>query len=210
MQRFEAEVRRNESEKLIIQQRIIEAENTINFAAGRFPQLVNRQSVDYINFNLRALSAGVPSQLLQNRADIREAERELSATGLDVASARARFYPSLVLSAGVGYNAFNPSYLFSTPESLIYNAAGDLVAPMINRRAIRVITKQPTLGNYKLSTTTSARCWKRYGSHQLPDRRAKLCRSIEIKKQQLQALEASVEAASSLFQNARADYIDVC
>lgn len=34
-------------------------------------------------------------------------------------------------------------------------------------------------------------------------------KSIEIKKQQLQALEASVDVASRLFQNARAEYIEV-
>ena len=34
-------------------------------------------------------------------------------------------------------------------------------------------------------------------------------KSIEIKKQQLESLEASVEAASRLFQSARADYVDV-
>lgn len=210
VQRFEAEVRRNESEKLIIQQRIVEAENEINFNAGRFPQMVARRTVDYINLNLHALSVGVPSQLLQNRADIREAERELSATGLDVASARARFYPSLVLSAGVGYNAFNPSYLFSTPESLIYNAGGDLVAPLINRRAIRaeyqtanarqlqaVYSYQRTVLEAFTEVINYITAVHNYG------------KSIEIKKQQLKALEASVSAATDLFQNARAEYIDV-
>ncbi len=210
VQRFEAEVRRNQSEKLIIQQRIIEAENRINFNCGRFPQAVNRRTVDYINLNLHSLSVGVPSQLLQNRADIREAERELSATGLDVAVARARFYPSLVLSAGVGYNAFNPGYLFSTPESLIYNAAGEVVAPLINRRGIRAeyqtanARQLQAVYNYQrvvLEAFTEVINYitavHNYGQ------------SIEIKKQQLQALEASVEAATTLFQNARAEYIDV-
>ena len=37
----------------------------------------------------------MPAQLLQNRADIRQAERELAAAGLDVQVARARFFPSL-------------------------------------------------------------------------------------------------------------------
>ena len=210
VQRFEAEVKRNQSEKLIIQQRIIEAENEINFAAGRFPQMVNRRTVDYINLNLHALSVGVPSQLLQNRADIREAERELSAAGLEVSVARARFYPSLILTAGIGYNAFNPSYLFSTPESLIYNAAGEMVAPLINRRAIRAdfqtanARQLQALYNYQrvvLEAFTEVINYMtavyNYGQ------------SIEIKKQQLKALEASVEAATNLFQNARAEYIDV-
>ncbi len=58
VQRFEAEVRRNQSEKLIVQQEIIEVENEINFAAGRYPQAVERDRVDYVNLNLHALSAG--------------------------------------------------------------------------------------------------------------------------------------------------------
>ena len=42
VQRFQAEVRKNQSEKLIIQQEIIEVENRINFLLGRFPQPVER------------------------------------------------------------------------------------------------------------------------------------------------------------------------
>ena len=67
---------------------------------------------------------------MQNRPDIRQAERELAAAGLDVKVARAHFFPELDITAGVGYEAFNPRYLFMTPEALIYNVAGNLVAPL--------------------------------------------------------------------------------
>ncbi|HEX6962202.1 MAG TPA: TolC family protein [Lacipirellula sp.] len=210
VQRFQAEVRKNQSERLIIQQEIIEAENRINLLAGRFPQPVERQSVNYIDLTLPPLSVGVPSQLLQNRADIRQAERELAAAGLDVRVARARFYPSLTLHAGVGYQAFNTKYLFVSPESLIYNAAGDLVAPVINRRAIKadylnanarqlqavyeyqqvILTAFTEVINYLAKVNN-------YGQ------------SIELKKQQLASLEASVDAAINLFQNARVEYVEV-
>ncbi|MCA9007741.1 MAG: TolC family protein, partial [Planctomycetaceae bacterium] len=59
VQRFQAEVRKNQSEKLIIVQQIVEAENRINFLLGRYPQPVERKSVEYIDLNLNALSAGV-------------------------------------------------------------------------------------------------------------------------------------------------------
>ncbi|HBL42484.1 MAG TPA: hypothetical protein DDZ90_03720, partial [Planctomycetaceae bacterium] len=137
IQRFQAEVRKNQSEKLIIQQELIETENRINFLAGRYPQPVERKLVDFFELNMHTLNIGVPSQMLNNRADIRQAERELQAAGLEIQVAKARFYPSLVLNAGVGYSAFNPRYLFITPESLVYNAVGELVAPVINRRAIK-------------------------------------------------------------------------
>jgi outer membrane protein TolC len=210
VQRFRADVRKNQAEKLIIQQDIIEAENRINFLAGRFPQRVDRDQVDYINLSLHTLSVGVPSQLLLNRADIRQAEREMAAAGLDVQVARARFFPSLTLYAGVGYEAFNTRYLFQSPESLIYNAAGGLVAPLINRRAIRadyltanamqlqaVYNYQRTVLNAFTEVVNRMSKVQNYGD------------SIELKKQQLQSLEASVNAAFLLFQNARVEYVDV-
>lgn len=210
VQRFQAEVRKNQSEKLIIQQEIVEVENRINFLLGRYPQHVERVSTEYIDLQMNALSLGLPAELLANRADIRQAERELAAAGLDVQVARARFYPSLALSAGVGYQAFNTRYLFSSPESLIYNAAGELVAPLINRRAIKadylsanarqmqaVYDYQRTVLNAYTEVINQLAKVENYGQ------------SIEVKKQQLAALEASVENASKLFQNARAEYMEV-
>ncbi|KAA5539020.1 TolC family protein [Roseiconus nitratireducens] len=210
VQRFQAEVRKNQSEKLIIQQEIVEAENRINFILGRYPQPVARASQDFINLNLRALYAGVPSQLLRNRADIRQAERELAAAGLDVKVARARFYPSLALNAGVGYRAFNTRYLFNSPESLIYNVAGDLVAPLINKKAIRA--DYLTANAMQLQAVYNYQQTVLNAFTEVINRMAKVenyGQSIEIKKQQLQSLESSVDNATKLFQNARAEYMEV-
>ncbi|GAA5507605.1 efflux transporter outer membrane subunit [Novipirellula caenicola] len=210
VQRFLAEVQKNESEKLIIQQRIVEAENRINFLLGRYPQPVQRSSVEYIDLNLHSLSAGVPAQLLRNRSDIRQAEREVAAAGLDVKVARARFYPSLNLSAGVGYRAFDAGYLFSTPESLIYNVAGDLVAPLINKKAIKAAYRsanaQQLQAVYDYQRTVLNAYTEVVNQLTKVDNYAK---SIEIKKQQLESLEASVDSATKLFQNARAEYMEV-
>jgi len=210
VQRLQAEVRKNQSEKLVIAQNIVEAENRINYIAGRFPQPIERQTVDFINLNLHSLSAGVPSQLLQNRSDIRQAERELSAAGLEVQVARANFYPSLNISAGVGYRAFDSGFLFATPASLVYNAFGDVVAPLINRAAIKAA--------YQTANAEQLQAVYRYQQTVLNaftevinffSKVEKYAQSIEIKKQQLEALEASVDSATKLFQNARAEYVEV-
>src|SRR5262249_44773304 len=118
VQRFQAEVRKNQSEKLIVNQEIVEAENRINFRLNRLPQPVERVSAGFFDLTIHALSVGVPSQLLQNRPDIRQAEHELAAAGLDVLVARAHFFPRLDISAGIGYRAFNPKYLLNTPDAL--------------------------------------------------------------------------------------------
>lgn len=221
--RFQAEVARNQSEKLIVSQDIVQVENRINFLVGRFPQAVERYKGDFINLNLRALSVGLPMQLLHNRPDIRQAERELAATGLDVKVARARFFPQLAVAgpigpAGpyspIGFQAFNPRYLFFTPESFLASVAFDFVGPVINRRAIQAdylsanARQLQAVYNYqRVILNAFAEVINRISKVQ------KYGRSIEIRKQQVQSLVASVEAASDLFQNPRAglevDYLDV-
>jgi len=153
----------------------------------------------------------VPSQLLQYRPDIRQAERELAAAGLDVQVARARFYPTVTITGGVGFEAFNPAYLFTNPaQALIASVAGGLVAPLINKKAIQadylsanakqlesVYNYQRVILNAFTEVITRVSMVENYG------------KSIEIKKQQLEALEASVNSASKLFLNARVEYVDV-
>ncbi|MFO0848758.1 MAG: TolC family protein [Gemmataceae bacterium] len=209
VQRFQAEVRKNQSEKLVVRQEIVEVENRINVLVGRFPQPVERTAGNFLDLTVPAVSVGLPAQLLANRPDIRRAERELAAAGLDVLVARARFFPRLDITAGVGWEAFNPRYLFD-PGAFIANAAGGFVAPFVNRRAIQAdyltanARQLQALYNYQQvvldafrEVVTQVSAAENYRT------------SIEIKQQQLQALVASVDAASQLFQNARAEYIEV-
>jgi multidrug efflux system outer membrane protein len=215
VQRFLAEVRKNESQRQIIRQRIIEVENRINFLVGRFPQPVDRASWDFISLDSRVLSVGIPAQLLQNRRDIRAAERELAASGLDVAVARARFFPTLDITAGIGFEAFNPKYLLD-PGALIANTAGQLVAPFINKAAIRadylsanarqleaIYNYQRTVLNAYTEVINSLTKVQNYRE------------SVGIKQEQVKALEESVTVARELFNRpikaefARVEYLDV-
>jgi outer membrane protein TolC len=215
VQRFLAEVRKNQSQRLIVKQRIIEVENRINFLVGRYPQAVERQSWNFINLDSRVLNVGVPAQLLQNRRDIQAAEREIAAAGLDVAVARANFYPKLILSAGVGYEAFSPKYLFN-PEAFIANAAGELGAPLINRRAIRAeylnANARQLQAIYEFQQTVLD------AFREVVNNMAKVenyRKSVAIKQEQVTALDASVDVARNLFNKpiaeefARVEYVDV-
>ena len=210
VQRFLAEVRKNQSEKLIVKQEIIEAENRINFLVGRYPEPVERLSDRFFDLTLHSLSLGVPSELLQNRPDVRQAERELAAAGLDISVARANFYPKAMITGGVGWEAFNPRFLFLTPESLIYNVAGNLVAPLINKRAIQAeymnanARQLQALYNYqKVILNAFTEVINRISKVQ------NYSNSVAIKKQQVEALEESVDIVSKLYNFARAEYIDL-
>lgn len=208
--RFESVIRRNQSEKLIIGQEIVAVENRINFLAGRFPQHVERMTGDFINLKMHALGVGVPSELLQYRPDIRQAERELAAAGLDVKVARARFFPVVTLTGGVGYEAFNPRFLMVTPESIAANIAGQMLVPLVNKKAIRAdfltadARQLQALYDYQRTILNAFT--------EVITRMAKVefyRRSVEVKKRQVDVLNAAIDVAQNLFTNARLEYLDV-
>lgn len=210
VKRFEAEVAKNESSVYYIQQQITETENRINFLAGRFPQPVARSSESFERISPQLIKAGVPSQLLANRPDIRQAELELSAAKLDVKVAKAQFYPSFRITAGLGYQAFNPEFLFSTPQSMLYSLAGDLVAPLVNRNAIKA--------NYSSANAKQMQAVFNYEqsilngyvevANQL-SRINNLEKSYAMKSKQVAALTESISISNRLFRSARADYMEV-
>ena len=137
VQRFQAEVLKNQGRKYILEQERIIVENRINFLVGRFPQRVARNSATFDAATPATVASGLPADLLENRPDVKAAELRLQAAKLDTKSAKARFFPSLRLDAGVGYESFNLTHLIDTPQSLAYNLAGNLLAPLLNRAAIK-------------------------------------------------------------------------
>jgi len=95
------------------------------------------------------IQSGLPSQLLDNRPDVRQAALELEAAKLDVKVAKAAFYPSLSIDAGVGYRSFNAQHLVTTPESLAYGVAGNVTAPLLNEQRSRRCIARRTRGSWQ-------------------------------------------------------------
>lgn len=209
VRRFEAQLLNTQGLQYTIQQKITETENKINFLVGRFPQPVKRSSEPLSSLIPNIVHTGIPSQLLENRPDVKQAELELMASKLDVKVARARFYPSLGISAGIGYQAFNPSYLIK-PQSLLYSLAGELTAPLINRNAIKAAyysanSKQiQAVYNYERTILNAY--------IEVANQMAKISnmeKTFDLKSRQVDALNQSVDISNDLFTSARADYMEV-
>ncbi len=210
VRKFEAEVLKNQSRQFYIQQQIVETENMINFLVGRYPQPVLRNSQRFTDLLPGVVYAGVPSQLLENRPDIKQAELELSAAKLDVKVAKANFYPSLHISAAIGLQAFKPEFLLKAPESVLYSLAGDLTAPLINRNAIKAMyfnanaMQVQAVYNYD---QTVLNAYIEVGN-QL-SKISNLGKSYDLKTKEVQALTESITISNNLFRSARADYMEV-
>lgn len=210
VQKFQAEVLKSQSLEFDIQQQIKATENRINLLLGRFPQNIARTQDSFLDMLPSSIQTGIPSQLLVNRPDIKQAELDLAASKLDVQVARKEFYPSFGISAGFGVQAFNPSYLTKLPESLLYSLAADLAGPLINRNAIQAhfasanARQVQAMYNYERTIVNAVQ----EVSTELSNIE-NLSKSYTLKSQQVDALTRSIDISNDLFKNARADYLEV-
>ncbi|HXS16087.1 MAG TPA: TolC family protein [Polyangiaceae bacterium] len=210
VQRFEAEVLKNRSLLYELEQQRVQTENRINFLVGRYPQPVARNAAKFNEPYTNNVQAGVPTDLLDNRPDVRQAERDMKAAQLDVKVAKAGFYPALSIEAGVGYESFNIKHLVATPESLLYNLAGNLTAPLLNRNVIAAEYRSANARQLQAVFNYERTLLQAFTD--VANQLAKiknLEQSFQLRSQQVAQLTSAIEVSSTLFQSARADYMEV-
>lgn len=210
VQRFQAEVQKNQGRRFSLEQQRILVESRINFLVGRFPQPVARNPGSLMAATPDAVATGLPADLLENRPDVKAAELRLEAAKFDTKSAKARFYPSLRLDAGLGFESFNPSHLIATPQSLAYNLAGNLMAPLLNRAAIKA--------DYRSANARQVQAvfdYERTILQAFTDVYNQLTAISNLRQRfeqlsgQVDTLHAATEVAKVLYQSAHVDYYEV-
>ena len=77
------------------------------------------------------VTPGLPSELLTQRPDIREAEAQLASANANVANARAQMLPSITLTGEGGYQSSVLKILLR-PESTFFNLAAGLTQPIFD------------------------------------------------------------------------------
>jgi multidrug efflux system outer membrane protein len=207
--RFEAQLLNTTNLQYEIRQRIIEAENRLTFLTGGFRNGIPRSSDQFNDLVPDSVYVGIPSDLLMNRPDIRQAELELAAAKLDVKSARANFFPSLRIGSGIGFQAFNASYLLY-PESMLFNLSGDLIAPLVNRNAIKAQYNSATARQVQSVYNYERTILNAYVDvvNQLASVQ-NFAKSYDTKFKEVDILMQSIIISNSLFKSARADYLEV-
>lgn len=210
VQQFEEQLLNSQTLEIEVLQQIAEFENSINFLCGRYPQPVVRNKLTFMNSLPEQIKMGIPSDLLKNRPDIRRAQYELLEAKADLKAARAAFYPSFVISGGVGFQAFKPELLFSTPQSLAYSILGTLVAPLVNRAAIQ--------SEFKTAGTAQITAMYNYQKVILNAyvevyneiiRIENLEKIYHLKDKEAQLSLKAINTSSALFKTGRANYLEV-
>ncbi|WP_267403943.1 MULTISPECIES: TolC family protein [unclassified Chryseobacterium] len=210
VKKFEAELAKSKASEYTIRQQITEKENEINALLGRYPQPIVRPKETFMSTIPQTVYTGIPSQLLSNRPDIKQAELELKAAKLDVEAARKEFYPTLEISATLGLEAFKPSYLVKMPESIAYNLVGELAGPLINKSSIKA--------NFQTADAKQIEALYEYDKTilnayldvaNLMSKVKNIDQYYQLKSDENKALDQSIDIANQLFRNSRADYLEV-
>jgi NodT family efflux transporter outer membrane factor (OMF) lipoprotein len=119
-------------------------------------------SVPYRHFNqaLPAVPVGVPSDLLERRADIAAAERQVAAANAAIGIARAAYFPALTLSGAGGFEATTISQLFDWPNRF-WSFGPELAQVVFDGGALRAATAQAralddqAVANYRQTVLTA-------------------------------------------------------
>jgi multidrug efflux system outer membrane protein len=138
-----------------IESQIAQTENALSILLGRNPGTIPRGKTVH-ELMLPPVPAGLPSDLLANRPDIRQAEQNLIAANAQIGAARALYFPTISLTGVFGFASSDLSDLFKGPAR-IWNYAGSLTGPIFTGGAIYGQVKQAeaiwkaSLLNYELT-----------------------------------------------------------
>ena len=111
-----------------IEKSIVQLENAISVLLGRNPGPIPRGKMinDLI---LPEIPESLPSQLLERRPDVLQAEQELISANARIGVVKSLYYPSLSLTGLIGFSNNDIAKLFE-PSSFVWNAGGSLLAPL--------------------------------------------------------------------------------
>ncbi|MDQ7786198.1 MAG: AdeC/AdeK/OprM family multidrug efflux complex outer membrane factor [Thermodesulfovibrionales bacterium] len=82
---------------------------------------------------LKDISSGLPSEVLQHRPDILQAENQLKAANANIGAARATFFPRIALTTTIGTASSELSGLFSSGSGT-WSFAPQIIMPIFDSR----------------------------------------------------------------------------
>lgn len=108
----------------------------MNLLLGGNPGPVVRTSPKALTPPPQDLPTGLPTQLLERRPDVQQAEATLIAANAQIGVARAQFFPQLSISASGGVGGNSLSSIFSPDGKTIYGL-GSLAQPLFEGGKLR-------------------------------------------------------------------------
>jgi len=119
-----------------LEEQIQQQENAVAVLLGENPGPFVHRAPNALAPPPQDLPTGIPSQLLERRPDIQEAEANLISANAQIGVARAQFFPSLSINASAGVGGDSLPSIFSASGKTIYGI-GSLSQPLFEGGKLR-------------------------------------------------------------------------
>lgn len=197
-----------ESSVLALRKSIADTENSLSALLAMPSQCIERGTLSETAFP-ESVSAGIPLQLLSNRPDVRQAERNLAQAFYATNAARASFYPNITLSGMFGWTN-NGGGIVMNPGQWLLNAIGSLTQPLFNKGA--------NIANLKIAEARQEEATLQFrqslldAGKEVNDALGQCQtskRQIELGKQQIATLNEAVRKTELLMLHSSTTYLEV-
>jgi multidrug efflux system outer membrane protein len=192
------------------EQNIALQENALRILTGALPDKIERsKTLNDIAF-ADNLSAGLPSDLVSRRPDVKSSELALAVANANVGINQASMYPALRITAQGGINSFKASNWFNVPASLFGIVSGSLITPLLNKKelktnfAVAKINREKTVIQFR-QTVLNAVGEVSNAMVKID----KLKQEQDIAANRVVILQKATANANQLFKNGMANYLEV-
>jgi multidrug efflux system outer membrane protein len=185
-------------------------ENALRILTGELPdQIVRNSTLDQVALP-ENLSAGVPTELLSRRPDVKSNELALMIANSNVGITKADMYPALRITASGGVNTFMASNWFNIPASLFGIVAGSVIQPVFEHKELKTkyqvaqVEREKTVLQFKQSVLNAV--------GEVSDAMVsidKLKSQQSIAANRVSTLKQATSNANLLFKNGMANYLEV-
>lgn len=206
---FEAERANAAARAAELERQMVQAENQLSVLVGRRPFAIPRGRLLNDQMVPPAVPAGLPSELLQRRPDLLEAEHQLAAATARIGAAKAERFPKISLTGMLGAASPQLSKLFTDPASFGVGGMG-FAAPLLSgpvlgyqQEAIEAQAKQ-ALAQYEKTVLTA---FREVEDSLVAVRTTRV--QSEAQMQQVAALQSALKLAELRYKGGLANYLDV-
>lgn len=137
----------------------LSALRSLELLLGHYPAAALNTRMDF-PYMPAPVAAGLPSEILERRPDIRAAERRVAAAFNRVKMAKAAKLPAISLTGSVGANS-PQLFDLTDPENMLWNAVGNILFPIFNAGEldadidIRTAEQKAAIANYQQTALQS-------------------------------------------------------
>lgn len=192
-----------------LERQAAQQEDALSILLGENPGAIARGAALTEQPNPEAVPAGLPSELLERRPDIRQAEQNLIAANAQIGVAKAAYFPSISLTGTGGFESYALNRLFNK-EAEFWNAAASISQPIFEGGSIRAGVRLARAQQEEMLLTYKETIIKAF--QQVSDSLVAYRQYREYRRQQALLTAATRDAdrlSHVLFQHGGASYLQV-